>query len=212
MTFSDLAPDSAPDAYLDDEGVRLMLSWQAGDEAAFPLLVEAFSGRVFALLTRFLGNAPNREDLVQDVFLRVLKARERYQPTARFSTWIYRITFNLATNERARSAARAHLSLDRGPQGNEDGRTLGEGLEDSRGSTPEDELARVDVVEAVRAAIDSLPENQRMALILAKYDELPYAEIAIVLDSSEKAIKSLIHRARETLRGVLAPFLREEVA
>lgn len=205
-------PEKRAAGYLDDEGVQLMLAWQAGDEAAFPALVEAYSGRVFALLTRFLGQASNREDLVQDVFLRVLKARERYTPTARFSTWIYRITFNLATNERARGAARATLSLDRGGDGDEDGLSLGDRIEDFRGGSPEEELARGDVVSAVRAAIDGLPEKQRMALILAKYDELPYVEIAEVLESSEKAIKSMIHRARETLRGVLAPFLREEVA
>ncbi len=212
MNEPNSSQDAQQAAYLDDEGVQLMLAWQAGDEEAFPALVEAFSGRVYGLLTRFLGNAPNREDLVQEVFLRVLKARARYQPTARFSTWIYRITFNLATNERARAAPRAHLSLDRAADEGEQTRALAETLEDPRASTPEDELARTDVVEAVRAAIDGLPENQRMALILAKYDELPYAEIAVVLDSSEKAIKSMIHRARETLRGVLAPFLREEVA
>lgn len=209
--MTDQDPKTAP-GYLEDEGVQLMLAWKAGDEAAFAALVEAYSGRVYALLTRFLGQAPNREDLVQDVFLRVLKARERYTPTARFSTWIYRITFNLATNERARGASRAALSLDRGAEGDEEGLTLGERVEDHRHDTPDAELARGDVVSAVRAAIEELPERQRMALILAKYDELPYVEIAEVLESSEKAVKSMIHRARETLRGTLAPFLREEVA
>jgi RNA polymerase sigma-70 factor (ECF subfamily) len=210
--MTDEEPTKAEAGYLEDEGVQLMLAWQAGQEAAFPALVEAYSGRVYALLTRFLGPVSNREDLVQDVFLRVLRARERYTPTARFSTWVYRITFNLATNERARGATRATLSLDRGADGDEDGMTLGESVEDFRLGTPEDELARGDVVHAVRAAIDQLPEKQRLALILAKYDELPYVEIAEVLESSEKAIKSMVHRARETLRGVLAPFLREEVA
>jgi len=209
--MTDHEPKTAS-GYLEDEGVQLMLAWQAGDEEAFPALVEAYSGRVFALLTRFLGQSASREDLVQDVFMRVLKARERYTPTARFSTWIYRITFNLATNERARGASRATLSLDRGADGDDDGLTLGDRVEDHRHGTPEDELARGDVVSAVRAAIEELPEKQRMALILAKYDELPYVEIAEILESSEKAIKSMIHRARETLRGVLAPFLREEVA
>ena len=201
--------------YADDEGVQLMLAWKAGDEAAFPQIVQAYSGRVFSLLTRFLGSVPHREDLVQEVFLRVLKARERYSPTARFSTWLYRITFNLAANERSRASNRPHLSLDQsspGPDGSDGGATLGDQIEDQRASGPAEEMARGDVVEAVRTAIDSLPEKQRMALILAKYDELPYTEIAEVLDSSEKAIKSMIHRARTTLREVLEPFIREEVA
>ena len=196
----------------DDEGVRLMLAFQAGDEGAFADLVEAYSGRVYALLTRFLGPVDRREDLVQDVFLRVLRARERYQPTARFSTWLYRITFNLATNERVRQAPRRHLSLDRGVGDEDEGATLGESVEDHRGEAPDESLERLDVVDAVRAAIDALPERQRMALVLAKYDELPYAEIAVVLETSEKAIKSMVHRARENLRVLLGPFLQEEVA
>lgn len=194
-----------------DIGVELMLRWQKGDEGAFADLVEAYSGRVYSLLTRFLGPAPQREDLVQDVFMRVMRATKGYQPTARFSTWIYRITFNLATNAREKERRRSHLSLDHGADV-EEGATLGELVADEDALQPGDELHRLDVVEAVRAAIDRLPETQRMALILARYDELPYSEIAVVLDSSEKAIKSLIHRARENLRAMLGPFIQEEVA
>ena len=195
----------------EDLGVALMLRWQAGDESAFAELVEAYSGRVYSLLTRFLGPVSHREDLVQDVFMRVLRARDRYQATARFSTWIYRITFNLATNDRERAARRAHLSLDQGVD-QEGGATLGDLCVDEQAELPEEILDRGDVVTAVRAAIDRLPETQRMALILARYDEMPYCEIAVVLDSTEKAIKSLIHRARENLRAMLDPYLQEEVA
>jgi len=189
----------------EDPGARLMLAFAAGDEAAFERLVHDHSGRVWALLTRFLGPVSGREDLVQEVFLRVLRARTTYRPTARFSTWLYRIVFNLCANERERDRVRGpHLPLSP-----EEG-----GLEppDRRLDAPDEDLERQDVVGAVRAAIDALPERQRMALILAKYEELPYVEIADVLGSSEKAIKSMIHRAREPLRGSLAPFLREEPA
>ena len=202
--------EAAPAHENEDEGVQLMLAWQAGDEAAFDDLVEAYSGRVYALLTRFLGQSSRREDLVQETFIRVLRARDRYQPTARFSTWLYRIVFNLATNERARSAPRRHLSLDQGSDANTGDQTLGELIIDETSGEPSDELERRDVVGAVRAAIAELPEQQRMALILAKYDELPYSEIAEVLESSEKAIKSMIHRARTTLRVALEPFLRSQ--
>lgn len=187
-----------------------MLAWQAGDEAAFDQLVEAYSGRVYALLTRFLGQSSRREDLVQEVFIRVLRSRDRYEPTARFSTWIYRIVFNMATNERARSAPRRHLSLDQTSDTQGDGQSLGEMIIDETSHEPSDHLEREDVVGAVRAAIADLPEQQRMALILAKYDELPYTEIAVILDSSEKAIKSMIHRARTSLRVVLEPLLRSQ--
>ena len=182
-----------------------MLLYQSGDERAFDRLVELYSGRLYALLTRFLGPVSEREDLLQEVFIRVIRARERYQPTARFSTWLYRITFNLAVNRTQRDPGLVSLEASH---------DLGEGgqlgPEADPGDRPESELERNDVVAAVRRAIDSLPASQRMALVLAKFEEMPYAEIAKVMGSSEKAIKSMIHRARENMRARLAPFLQEE--
>jgi RNA polymerase sigma-70 factor (ECF subfamily) len=183
-------------AYTDDPGTRDMLAWQAGEEAAFDRLVAAYSERLFALFTRFLGPVPEREDMVQETFLRVLRARQAYQPTARFSTWLYRIAFNLSVNRTQRT--RAAASLDATPAG-----PAAVDVE----LPPEASLERDDVVAAVRAAIARLPENQRAAMILARYEELSFAEIADVLGSSEKAVKSLVHRARENLRAELAPFL-----
>jgi RNA polymerase sigma-70 factor (ECF subfamily) len=185
-----------------------MLAWQGGDEEAFDQLVEAYSAQVFALLTRFLGHRGPREDLVQEVFLRVVRARDRYQPTARFSTWLYRIAFNLAVNETQRVSGSDTLSLDQPLRGG-DGEhgSLGE-LQPGDWEPPSSDLERDDVVQAVRHAIAKLPEKQRLALILAKYHDTPYVEIAEVLGSSEKAIKSLVHRARESLRAMLAPFLQ----
>lgn len=194
--------------YSDDPGVQWMLAWQAGDEAAFDALIERYSSQVFALLTRFLGRRPGREDLVQEVFLRILRAKDRYQPTARFSTYLYRIAFNLAVNETQRVAGSGVLSLDQ-PVGTADGSAVLGDLQAGDDPEPHTLLERDDVVEMVRAAIARLPENQRMALILAKYHDTPYVEIADVLGSSEKAIKSLVHRARESLREWLAPCLRQ---
>lgn len=182
--------------FTDDPGTRDMLAWQAGEEAAFDRLVAAHSERLFALFTRFLGPVPEREDMVQETFLRVLRARQAYQPTARFSTWLYRIAFNLSVNRTQRS--RGTASLDATPTG-----PAAVDVE----LPPESGLERDDVVQAVRAAIARLPENQRAAMILARYEELSFAEIAEVLGSSEKAVKSLVHRARENLRAELAPFL-----
>jgi RNA polymerase sigma-70 factor (ECF subfamily) len=197
--------------YGSDPGVQWMLAYQAGDEAAFDRLVEGYSGQLYALLTRFLGPVSEREDLLQEVFLRVIRARERYQPTARFSTWLYRITFNIAVNRTQRNPGTVSLEApnELGELGD-----LGElghlGRQAARGDEPDRELERNDVIAAVRRAIDSLPASQRMALVLAKYEELPYAEIAKVMGSSEKAIKSMIHRARENMRARLAPYLQEE--
>ncbi|HUR29380.1 MAG TPA: RNA polymerase sigma factor [Planctomycetota bacterium] len=193
--------------FTDDPGVKWMLAFQAGSEAAFDRLVETYSGQVYALFTRFLGQVPEREDLVQEVFLRVLRSRERYTPTARFSTYLYRVSFNLAVNhtERDKNAR----SLDEGALDGEDAPGRTPAAEDG---DPLRKLETDDVVLAVREAIASLPDTQRMALILAKYDELSFAEIAVVLGSSEKAIKSLVHRARESLRERLKPFLEKELA
>jgi RNA polymerase sigma-70 factor (ECF subfamily) len=195
-----------------DPGVRMMLAWQAGDESAFDRLVELYSPRVYALLTRFLGPRASREDLVQEVFLRVVRARARYEPTARFTTWLFRIVYNIAVNETQRGGLR---EMRESAGGGRDG-DLGEDrigdAPDLRAPAPSGNLDREDLVRAVRAAIARLPETQRMALILAKYEERPYAEIAEVLGSTEKAVKSLIHRARETLRESLAPYLAEEIS
>ena len=194
----------------DDPGVRWMRAWQAGDEAAFDALVEAYSPQVYALLTRFLGRRANREDLVQEVFLRLVRARERYEPTARFSTFLFRIAYNIAVNETQRGIAREAGRVELGGEGARGGsRALGE-FADERAAAPGAGLERDDIVRAVRAEIARLPESQRMALLLAKYEELPYSEIAEVLGSTEKAVKSLIHRARETLRENLSAFLEEE--
>jgi len=200
-----------PSDFDDDPGVRRMRAWQAGDEAAFDALVEAYSGQVYALLTRFLGPRANREDLVQEVFLRVVRARERYEPSARFSTFLFRIAYNISVNETQRTIAREAGNVELGDESLPGGPGLAQ-FEDERAPAPGEALERDDVVREVRAAIARLPEGQRMALLLAKYEELPYDEIAQVLGSSEKAIKSLIHRARENLRASLGRLLEEEQA
>ncbi len=195
----------------DDPGVALMLAWQSGDERAFDQIVEVYSPQVYALLTRFLGPRPSREDLVQEAFLRVVRARTRYEPTARFTTWLFRIVYNLAVNETQRNSPRELRSIGSADRHEEDAPDLLAEIGDTQVPHPSEALEREDRVRAVRAAIARLPETQRMALILAKYEERPYAEIAEILGSSEKAVKSLVHRARETLRELLAPYLAEEV-
>ena len=199
-TFLPGADASAHMSFQDDPGVQWMLAWQKGDERAFDHLVETYSERLFALFTRFLGSAPEREDLVQETFLRVLRSRDAYQPTARFSTWLYRIAFNLAVNRSQRAHVEGSLDEQTG---------FGRAASDEGAPDPSASLEREDVVRAVRAAIDALPAHQRMALVLARFEGLSLAEIAEVMGSSEKAIKSLVHRARENLRAVLAPFLKE---
>jgi RNA polymerase sigma-70 factor (ECF subfamily) len=187
----------------DDPGIACMLRYQDGDERAFDELVEAFSPRVYALVTRFLGPVEGREDLVQDVFLRVIRARHTYRPEARFSTWLYRIVFNLAVNRGERMRRPHAFDGESGPW---------DEPADDTAPAPMAALEREDLVQTVRAAVASLPERQRMALVLAKYEGLAYEEVARVLETSEKAVKSMIHRAREALRERLSPLLEGEVA
>src|SRR5688572_26342997 len=194
------------ETFAEDRGVQWMVAFQAGSETAFDRLVEAYSGQVYALFTRFLGQVPEREDLVQEVFLRVLRSRERYTPTARFSTYLYRVAFNLAVNHTERDKHRAR------DEGQLDDENPSHRTQASDDGDPAHKLETDDVVQAVREAIACLPESQRMALILAKYEEMSFSEIAAVLGSSEKAIKSLVHRARESLRERLKPFLEKELA
>ena len=190
-----------------DLGRDLMLAFQQGDGAAFESLVEAYSERAFALFVRFSGRHEGCEDLVQELFLRMWRARDRYQPTARFSTWMYRIAFNLAANDGERRRTRSSLSLDiEGPAGSSESRQI----PDPDIAEPSAGVEREDVVRQVQSAIASLPENQRMALILARYEEQSHKEIGEALEISAKAVKSLIHRARETLRNLLADVIAEE--
>lgn len=206
--MAELERGPAGDGPGEDPGGALMLRWQGGDEGAFEELVDRYSGQVYALLTRFLGrHHPGREDLVQEVFLRVLRSRDRYEPSARFSTWIYSITLRMCINETERSHGRRPVSLDAGAE--EEGPRFE--LLDPAAERPEELLERGDTVGAVRAAIAALPEAQRMALVLARYHDMPYAQIAEVVGSTEKAIKSLVHRARETLRRTLAPLVQLEL-
>lgn len=206
------APPKGPAGTGGDRGGTLMVAWRDGNAAAFDELVELYSGQVFALLTRFLGRThPGREDMVQDVFLRVVRARDRYEPTAKFSTWLYSIVWRMCINETERGSARRAVSLDQ-PVGDADGSGRMRDPIDDDMPAPSSGIERGDLVRAVRSAIAELPEGQRIALVLARYHDMPYAEIADVVGSTEKAVKSSIHRARETLRDELRPLFESEVA
>ena len=204
------SPDSSSEPV--DEGRALMLAFQAGDNSAFERIIERFSERAYGLFVRFTGQREGCEDLVQDLFLRMWRARDRYQPSARFSTWMYRIAFNLAANAGERARHRKTLPLD--------GETpLGAGTQGSSGRLPnpgaprpDEAMQREDVVREVQAAIASLPDNQRMALILARYEDQSHREIGEALGISAKAVKSLIHRAREALRDRLSHLIAEDLA
>ena len=158
------------------------------------------------MLFRSVGDATEAEDLAQNVFVQVYKSAHRYRASAKFSTWLFTIARNLCLNEiRRRSRHRAE-SLD-APHP-EQGDRPGHQFEDAKGFSPPDALLHEELEQKIQQALSELPDNQRIAILLCRQDELSYEDIAQVLGCSLSATKSLIHRGRETLKQKLKPYLR----
>lgn len=181
--------------------VQLMCRVRDGDANAYLLLVERYQRPLIHFLRRIVLTQHVAEELSQEVFLRVYRARERYQPTAKFSSWLFRIANHVAINWlRDRRCERNDSSLDQVE------RSLPLRQMADRSSNVEERLvASVKALE-IRSAIDSLPPNQRAAVFMHKYQELEYSQIASTLHCSEGAVKSLLFRAYERLRARLAQF------
>lgn len=192
----------AKERWLDDPEVRLMLGVQNGDEDAFRQLVERYRVRIFGFFCRRLGDHQDAEDLTQEVLLRLFRARKSYQPRARFSTWVFHITQNVARN--ALRFRQRHRSVRLSAVANEEG--LLDGLL-SDADTPSGPMERAELAGVVRAAIADLGERQRAALELHQFHDRSYAEVAAQLDMTPKAAKSLLYRTRNLLRARLTPIL-----
>lgn len=178
-----------------ERDAELMLRVRSGDQASFALLLEKHRNPVVHFLYRMVQNQAVAEELAQEVFLRVYRSRESYEPTAKFTTWLYRITTHLALNYvRDKRHDKLHDSLDES-QDDAAPRQLAD-----RVPNVEEGLLRQSALAEIRAAIDGLPEKQRSAVLMHKYQEMEYAQIAGVLGCSESAVKSLLFRAYETLR------------
>lgn len=192
---------SVMEAVIARSDAELMLRVKDGDEESFANLLSKHRDPVINYLYRMVQNAAVAEELAQDVFLRVYRARSTYEPKAKFTTWLYRIATRVALNYlRDGRVARASVPLD-GP--------TGEPIRELYSARPavatvEDRLVADVRAQEIRSAILALPEKQRAAVILHKYQELDYRAIAASLDCSESAVKSLLFRAYETLRGRLA--------
>jgi len=182
-----------------DCDAELMLRVKDGDEASFGLLLDKYRASVSHFLYRMVQDQAVSEELAQEVFLRVYKSRETYEPTAKFTTWLFRIATHLALNWlRDEKNERAQERLD---QSTEDGpaREVAD-----RAATVEQQMVYEVKVEEVRCAVAALPDKQRAAVLMHKYEEMEYSQIAKVLSCSESAVKSLLFRAYETLRVRLA--------
>jgi len=186
-----------------------MLDVKAGDEQSFELLLRRYRTPLVNFLYRMVRDLAVAEDLAQEVFLRVYRARKEYAPSAKFTTWMFRIATNLALNSvRDNRHRQSEISMDQAVNvGGDERQTM-----EVRDLTPtvEQVLVARSRSEMILRAIDALPEKQRAAVLLHKYQELDYDEIARILECSESALKSLLFRAYETLRIALAPLLNAE--
>lgn len=175
----------------------------AGDHAAFRHLVERHQHAVVGTVAKMLGNSSEAEDIAQQVFLRIWRNAKRYRPDAKFTTYLFTITRNLVFNETRRRSRKKEFSLDE----REESANLS--IEGDPTRQPDAELLQAELQRAVDGAIASLPETQRMAVVLRRYEQLSYEEIAEVLELSVSAVKSLLFRARSALREALAGYLAD---
>jgi RNA polymerase sigma-70 factor, ECF subfamily len=182
-----------------ESDVALMLRVKEGDHEAFRELIERHQRAVINVIHRAIGDAWEAEDLAQRVFIQVFRSASRYKPTAKFTTWLFTITHNTILNEHRRRARHAAQSLDALAQP-EDGDEPGTQLADARATDPAHEASERELQEKIHGAIQALPDAQRTAVILCRFEGLAYEEIAGVLHCSVSAVKSLLHRARRTLK------------
>jgi len=195
MMSAEMEPDAA-----------LMMRVKQGDSGAFSELVDKYQQPVMNLVYRMLRDATEAEDVAQSVFVQVYRSAHRYEVTAKFSTWLFTIARNLCLNELRRRSRHPAESIHT-PHPEQEDQPLHQ-FEDKRTASPPDSLLQGELEEKIEQAVAELPENQRIAILLCRQDELSYEEIAKVLGCSLSATKSLIHRGRETLRLKLKPYLR----
>jgi RNA polymerase sigma-70 factor (ECF subfamily) len=198
--------ESSGQLALRDPDVRLMQRVRNDEAGAFEELVQAYQHRLVAVLHHLVGNAEEAEDLAQEVFLRIYRARKKYHGRSKFSTWLFTIANNLALNALRRRQRKPAVPLnlqDSGPLGPRPA----EQLVRDRAGQPLQQVQQQELAAVVRRALDGLNERQRLAVLLNKFEDMDYAEIAAVLELSLPAVKSLLSRARMNLRAALQGYI-----
>lgn len=194
---------------LRDPDIRLMLRVRNDDDrAAFAELVDRFQHRLVTVLTHLVGHPHEAEDLAQEVFLRVYRTRAAYTPKAKFATWLFTIANNLALNALRNRKRKPTLPLGAPADPSASGPWAADALTaDPSAPPPGQRLQREELAAVVRRAVDQLNDRQRMAVVLNKFEDMNYAEIAAVMGLTTKAVKSLLARARDRLRECLLPYV-----
>jgi RNA polymerase sigma-70 factor (ECF subfamily) len=192
-----------------DPDVRLMLQVREDNAVAFEELVLRYQSRLITVLQNLVQDRDRAEELAQDVFLRVYRARKSYAPEAKFSTWLFTIAHNVASNALRSLARRREVNVSVGLSGELSSKPMDDLASAPSGLMPTRQLDKAELTEVVRAAVDGLNERQRMALLLAKFEHMSYIDIGRAMGLSVPAVKSLLSRARENLRIVLEPYMQE---
>ena len=192
-----------------DPDARLMLQVRDGNAAAFEELVLRYQSRLIAVLQNLIHDRDGAEELAQEVFLRVFRARSSYTADAKFATWLFTIAHNVASNALRSKSRRREVNVAVEQSGTMASKPLDAMATAPSGQMPARQVDKAEIGEVVRAAIDTLNERQRMAVLLAKFEHMNYADIAATMGLSVQAVKSLLSRARENLRIILEPYMQE---
>lgn len=193
-----------------DPDVRLMLRVRDDDAAAFEELMQRHQNRLVSLMAHLVGRRDMAEDLAQEVFLRVYRARKRYVPGSKFSTWLYTIANNIALNALRGLSRRREVNLAAKLSGENPVNPIEATAMAASGLMPTRQLDKAELRDVVKLAIATLNERQRMAVLLNKFEHLSYEEIAEVMKLSPSAVKSLLSRARSNLKEVLDPYIKND--
>jgi RNA polymerase sigma-70 factor (ECF subfamily) len=198
--------ESSGQLALRDPDIRLMLRVRDDQPGAFQELVDLYQHRLVTVMHHLVGSKEEAEDLAQEAFLRVYRVRKKYRPRAKFSTWLFTIANNLALNALRTRQRRPVVPLnvrDSGPLGPRPA----EQLVHDRADQPSARLQQQELAAVIQQALDGLNERQRVAVVLNKFEDMNYAEIAEVMGLTTKAVKSLLSRARTNLREALHAYI-----
>jgi RNA polymerase sigma-70 factor, ECF subfamily len=194
-----------------DPDVRLMLQVRDDNAAAFEELVRRYQDRVITVLEHLIQDRDLAEDLAQEVFMRIFKARKTYTVGAKFSTWLFTITNNVASNSRRSGAKRKEVQVSTTQSGTFGVQSLENMAKANSGFMPARRMDKAEITDVIREAMSTLNERQRMAIVLAKFEEMSYTDIATTMGLSLQAVKSLLARARQNLKLILSPYIESGV-
>ena len=207
-TSSTTPPVNGESGYLHDPEVQLMLRAKDGDDESFSKLVGAYQDRLVSIFYHLVQSQEVAEDLAQEVFLRIYRARRGYVPTARFSTWLFRIANNLASNSRRDKGRRREVTMagsESGPLGPRPQEHL---ATEKSALMPARQLDKREMQAVVQRALETLNDRQRLAVLLHKYEDMSYEDIGDAMEMTTAAVKSLLSRARDNLRIALEPYMQ----